>query len=256
MIVRAGAAQDPKGKMGLAMLTASLLDQGAGNRTAEQIADTIDFVGGILGTGAGTDLTYINTVVMKDSLPLALQLMADVVRRPTFAPHEIDRQRQQAMSGLKVAAEDPDNVASQVIDRLIYGFHPYGLPGSGTAESLADADAAGHRRLPPAVLRAQQRADRHRRRRERGRGDRRAREGVRRLAVARRPGVQADRSAAADASASSSSTSRMRCRRRFASASSAFRAATTTSSRWIRRSRFSAAKARTACSRCCVRSAA
>ncbi len=48
MIVRAGAAQDPKGKMGLAMLTATLLDQGAGKRTAEQIADTIDFVGGIL----------------------------------------------------------------------------------------------------------------------------------------------------------------------------------------------------------------
>lgn len=137
MIVRAGAAQDPKGKMGLSMITASLLDQGAGGRTAEQIADAIDFIGGILGTGAGTDLTYVNTVVMKDSLELGLQLMSDVVRRPTFAPQEIDRQRQQAMSGLKVAAEDPDNVASQVIDRLIYGFHPYGLPGSGTAESLA-----------------------------------------------------------------------------------------------------------------------
>jgi zinc protease len=137
MLVRAGAAHDPKGKMGLAMLTASLLDQGAGNRTAEQIADSIDFVGGILGTGAGTDLTYVNTVVMKDSLSLGLQLMADVVRRPTFAADEIERQRQQAISGLSVAAEDPDNLASQVIDRLIYGFHPYGLPGSGTPASLA-----------------------------------------------------------------------------------------------------------------------
>jgi zinc protease len=137
MIVRAGSAQDPKGKMGVAMLTAALMDQGAGARTAEQIADSIDFVGGILGTGAGTDLTYINTVVMKDSLDLGLQLMADVVRRPTFAADEIERQRQQALSGLKVAAEDPDSLASQIIDRLIYGFHPYGLPGTGTAESLA-----------------------------------------------------------------------------------------------------------------------
>jgi len=136
MIVRAGAAMDPKGKLGLAMLTAALLDQGAGARTAEQIADTIDFVGGILGTGAGTDLTYVRTIVMKDSLMLGLQLMADVVRRPAFAPEEIERQRQQALSSLKVAAEDPDNLAGQVIDRLIYGFHPYGLPGSGTAESL------------------------------------------------------------------------------------------------------------------------
>ena len=47
MIVRAGAAQDPKGKMGVAMMTATLLDQGAANRNAEQIADSIDFIGGV-----------------------------------------------------------------------------------------------------------------------------------------------------------------------------------------------------------------
>jgi zinc protease len=137
MIMRAGAAQDPKGKMGVAMLTATLLDQGAAKRSAEQIADSIDFVGGILSTGAGTDLTYISTVVLKDSFPLALELISDVVRRPTFAQEELDRQRQQALSGMKVSAEDPESVANQVIDRLVYGFHPYGLPGSGTVESLS-----------------------------------------------------------------------------------------------------------------------
>jgi zinc protease len=136
MIVRAGAAMDPKDKLGLAMLTAELLDQGAGKRTAEEIADFIDFSGGILSTGAGTDLTYISAVVMKDGFMDGLQLMSDVARRPTFAPEEIERRRQQALSALKVAAEDPDSLASRVIDRLIYGFHPYGLPGTGTAESL------------------------------------------------------------------------------------------------------------------------
>ncbi len=136
MIVRAGAAHDPKGKHGLAMLAATLLDQGAGSRTAEQIAEQIDFIGGVLGTGAGTDLTYINAVVMADSYPVALELVSDVAMRPTFAQNEIERQRQQAVSALKVSAEDPDSVAGQVIDRLIYGFHPYGMPGNGTAESL------------------------------------------------------------------------------------------------------------------------
>ncbi len=136
MIVRAGAAMDPKGKLGVAMLTATLLDQGAGNRTAEQVADTIDFAGGILSTGAGTDLTYVSTIVMKDGLGMGLQLMADVIRRPTFAPQEVERQRQQALSSLQVAAEDPDTLANQVIDRLIYGFHPYGMPGNGTPASL------------------------------------------------------------------------------------------------------------------------
>lgn len=136
MIIRAGAAHDPKGKQGLAMLTATLLDQGAGSRNAEQIAETIDFIGGVLGTGAGTDLSYINAIVMKDSYEIALDLMADVVQRPTFAPEEIERQRAQALSALKVAAEDPESVADRVIDRLIYGFHPYGMPGAGTTESL------------------------------------------------------------------------------------------------------------------------
>jgi zinc protease len=136
MIIRAGAAHDPKGKNGLAMLTATLLDQGAGSRDAEQIAEQIDFIGGALGTGAGTDLTYVNAVVMNDSYAVALDLVSDIVQRPTFAPEEIERQRQQALSSLKVSAEDPEAVASQVIDRLIYGFHPYGMPGNGTAQSL------------------------------------------------------------------------------------------------------------------------
>jgi zinc protease len=136
LIVRAGAAQDPKGKMGLAMLTATLLDQGAGNRTAEQVADEVDFMGALLGTGAGTDLSYVNTIVMKDDYGNGLAIMSDVVRRPSFLQAEIDRQREQALSGLKVAAEDPDSIAGMVIDRLIFGFHPYGMPGSGTAESL------------------------------------------------------------------------------------------------------------------------
>jgi zinc protease len=137
MIIRAGAAHDPKAKHGLAMMAATLLDQGAGSRTAEEIAEQIDFIGGALGTGAGTDLTYVNAVVMNDSYNIALDLVSDVVLRPTFAPEEIERQRAQALSALKVAAEDPDSVAGQVIDRLIYGFHPYGMPGNGTPESLS-----------------------------------------------------------------------------------------------------------------------
>lgn len=142
MIIRAGAAHDPKGKHGLAMMTATLLDQGAGTRTAEQIAEEIDFIGGALGTGAGTDLSFVNAVVMNDSYNVALGLMSDIVMRPTFAQDEIDRQRSQAMSALKVSAEDPESVADRVIDRLIYGFHPYGMPGAGTAESLASLTRA------------------------------------------------------------------------------------------------------------------
>jgi len=142
LLVRAGAAQDPKGKGGVATLTAALLDQGTTTRSAFQIADQIDSIGGALGTGAGSDLSFVNAVVMKDSFGLAMDLLADVVRNPAFAEEEIDRQRQQAVSSLQVSRNDPDYVAGVVFDRLVYGFHPYGLPNSGTAESLSSITRA------------------------------------------------------------------------------------------------------------------
>ncbi|HEY6508067.1 MAG TPA: pitrilysin family protein [Vicinamibacterales bacterium] len=137
LLVGVGAAQDPQGKAGLAGLVGQLLDQGTATRSAEQIADGIDTIGGALGTGSGSDLTFANAVVMKDSFGPAMDLLADVVRNPAFAPEEIDRQKQQAISSLQVSANDPDYIASVVFDRLVYGFHPYGLPGSGTPATLA-----------------------------------------------------------------------------------------------------------------------
>ena len=137
LLVRTGAAQDPRGKGGVANLTAALLDQGTTTRSAQQIADQIDFIGGDLGTGAGTDLSFVNAIVMKDSFQVGMDLVADVARNPAFAPEEIERQKDQVLSSLRVNADDPGYIADVVFDRLVYGFHPYGLPGSGTEETLA-----------------------------------------------------------------------------------------------------------------------
>jgi zinc protease len=74
---------------------------------------------------------------MKDSLDFALDLVSDVAQHPAFAPEEVERQRQQSLSGMRVSYEDPEFLANVVFDRLVYGFHPYGRPQSGTPESLA-----------------------------------------------------------------------------------------------------------------------
>ena len=137
MLVRAGAAYDPPGKAGVASMSASLLDQGTTSRTAAQIADTIDFIGGSLSTGAATDLTFINVLVMKDSFPLGLDLLSDVARNPVFDPAELERQREQALGSLQVSYEDPEYIANVVFERLVYGFHPYGMPNNGTPETVA-----------------------------------------------------------------------------------------------------------------------
>lgn len=137
LLVRAGGALDPVDKPGVASLAAAVIDQGTTTRSAEQIAATIDSIGGIMGSGSGTDLSFIQAIVMKDSFNLALDLVSDIARNPAFAAEEIERQRQQMLSGLKVSYEDPEYLAGVVFDRLVYGFHPYGRPDAGTPQSIA-----------------------------------------------------------------------------------------------------------------------
>lgn len=137
LLVRAGSAQDPTTKAGVAAMVGALLDQGTATRSSEQIADTIDYVGGALGAGAATDLSYVNVLVLKDSFDLALDLAAEIVQTPSFPQGELDRVREQALSSMSVNMQDPGYVANAAIERLVYGFHPYGLPGNGTPDSLA-----------------------------------------------------------------------------------------------------------------------
>lgn len=137
MIVRAGSALDPKDKLGMAEMTASLLTQGTDGRTATQLNEQVDFMGAAMGSGAGTDLTFLNMIVMKDSFATGLQILSDMARKPALAQEEIERQRQQMLSGLQVSLDDPGFIANAVFDRLVYGFHPYGMPETGTPNTLS-----------------------------------------------------------------------------------------------------------------------
>ncbi len=74
---------------------------------------------------------------MRDGLSAGLDLVSEIARTPAFAPEEIDRQRQQILSGLKVSYDDPEYLAGAVFDRLVFGSNPYGRPGTGTPDTLA-----------------------------------------------------------------------------------------------------------------------
>ena len=88
-----------------------------------------------MGAGAGTDLSFVNMIVMKDSFETGLRMLSDIARRPAFSVEEIERQRQQMLSGLQVSLDDPEFLANAVFDRMVYGLHPYGM--------AADRHAAG-----------------------------------------------------------------------------------------------------------------
>jgi len=136
LYLRSGAEADPPKLAGLTDLTAGLLDKGTTTRTAPQIAEAADALGGSLGTGASFDASQAAITVTTPKLDAALALLADVVRHPTFADAEIERERKRMLDGLRLALSQPGSVAGFVAARSIYGDGAYGHPAGGTPASL------------------------------------------------------------------------------------------------------------------------
>jgi zinc protease len=140
LIMSAGSMKDPAGMPGVAEMTANMLTQGTEKRSAREIAEAIDFIGGSLDAGAGADATNASLDVVKKDLSTGLDLMSDVVLHPAFKAEELERQRQQLLSNLTVQYSDPDFLASAAFSRVVYGASPYGLPNEGTPDTIKKLD--------------------------------------------------------------------------------------------------------------------
>ncbi len=136
VILSAGSIQDPAGMPGVAGMTAGLLTQGTAKRSAKEIAEAIDFVGGTLEAKAGRDATTVTLDVVKKDLGVGMDLLSDVVLHPAFRTEELDRQRQQLLSDLEVQYSDPNYLATLAFARTLYGSSPYGLPEAGTPATV------------------------------------------------------------------------------------------------------------------------
>jgi zinc protease len=136
VILSAGTVVDPEAMPGVGEMTAGMLTQGTRKRSAKEIAEAIDFVGGSLNASAGKDSTTVTLDVVKKDLNTGLDLMSDVVLHPAFTAEELDRQRQQLLSNMTVQYSDPQYLASVVFARIVYGDSPYGWPGEGTPETV------------------------------------------------------------------------------------------------------------------------
>ncbi len=134
--VKAGAESDPPQFPGAAEMVAGLLDEGTTRRTAQQIAEAIDQVGGTMDTGAEWDHSFGQVSVLADHTDLAFDLLADIIIRPAFAPAEVERIRKQALSSLEIMRQDPAYLADTVFSRIEFGGTPYGHPADGTLESV------------------------------------------------------------------------------------------------------------------------
>jgi predicted Zn-dependent peptidase len=143
LTIRAGISSDPPQKFGLASLTAGMLDEGAGGRSALEIADAIDFLGADLSPSGSVDASYVDLHVPVAKLADALPIMGDVVARPTFPDAELNRLREERLASLLETQDDPEQLIQVAFPKLVFGDkYRYGVPAIGTAASLKGIDVA------------------------------------------------------------------------------------------------------------------
>lgn len=136
LVIKSGGEADPAEMAGVADMTASLLTRGTTTRSATQIAEAIEALGGTLNSGASWDSSSVTTSVMSSRLGAALEIVSDLVRNPAFGDEEIERLRKQSLNFLRNALGTPASIARLAAGRVVFRDSPYGHPLSGTPESL------------------------------------------------------------------------------------------------------------------------
>lgn len=142
--VRRGEASVALEQAGLASFSAEVMERGAGDRDAVALAEAVDAIGASLAVSAGWDEMSVEVSGLSRDLDRLLEILADVVLRPHFDPAEADKARSETLAALERSRDNPATLAHRNLARLLYSGHRYGLPASGTPETVAglDADAA------------------------------------------------------------------------------------------------------------------
>lgn len=136
--VRGGANADPEGRSGTANVLASLLEKGAGKRTALEFAEAVDRVGGRLATGAEREYVSISGSFLARDRQLMVELLADLLQRPRLETGEFDKLRARQIEFIRAAKEaDLSELAPLYGAAALLPSHPYGQPVSGSEASLA-----------------------------------------------------------------------------------------------------------------------
>ncbi|MEO6199347.1 MAG: insulinase family protein, partial [Sphingomicrobium sp.] len=133
----AGAASDPVTRRGLAGMAMGLLEEGAAGMSSQAIAEAEERLGANISAGNEADRSVITLSALSPNLAPSLDLLADIAQRPTFAQGELDRVRDQALTGIDQLRKDPQRVGQRVLPAAIWGpTHPYGAPAGGDPQAI------------------------------------------------------------------------------------------------------------------------
>ena len=134
---KAGLLAETAADNGITRLLSKVLLKGTATRTAGQLADEIEELGGSIGSDAGGNSMSVSTRVMKPDLRAGLSILADVLLHATLPEKSVAREKQAQLAAIKAEDEEMTALARNLLRENLFGTHPYGLRGTGTPESVA-----------------------------------------------------------------------------------------------------------------------
>ncbi len=137
LFLKGGAVNDPADKPGLASFTSQMLQEGTGSRSSQELAAAFEFIGARLSTDARREYVSLVTETMTKHWPTALDLIADVVKNPTFPQREVDRVKRENLTDLRRSKDDAGVIAEHLATGLVFRQQSgYSHPLDGTEASV------------------------------------------------------------------------------------------------------------------------
>ena len=134
----AGRAADAVDGRGLSSMTMDLLEEGAGNLSAQQIAEEQERLGAQINASADLDESIIRLSALSANLGESLGLLGTIVKQPTFAPAEVERVKTQRLAQIEQAKNNPNGILARAMPGIIYGNdHPYASDPYGDEKAIA-----------------------------------------------------------------------------------------------------------------------
>ena len=131
-----GSRHESDERGGIAHFVEHMLFKGTDSRSAEDIAQSIDSIGGQLDAFTAKEYASYYIKVLDEHVPMAVDLLADIVRRPAFAAAEIEREKKVILEEIKMVEDTPDDLVHELFTQHFWEGHPLGRPILGSKETV------------------------------------------------------------------------------------------------------------------------
>jgi predicted Zn-dependent peptidase len=141
-----GSRHESDENSGVAHFVEHMLFKGTETRSAQVIAQTIDSIGGQLDAFTAKEYAGYYIKVLDEHLPLAIDLLSDLVRNPALVPSDVEREQGVILEEIKMVEDAPDDLVHEVFAQQFWSKHPLGRPILGTPDTVSSFTSAGLRR--------------------------------------------------------------------------------------------------------------